>query len=136
MAIVLAALPSLNRICLTGCDVEKSAVPHADRRGVERTEYSGQDGAKNCPLHDGQSTPVPTGTPDEPPNPSPCQHQQEVASPDYAKSRSLWFGADYAFGILATVTVVGRPSTAIHTPITTLRPSFPRRPANALILRI
>jgi hypothetical protein len=136
VAIVLAALPSLNRICLTGCDVEKVATPGTDRSGVAMAAQAEREGTKNCPLHDSQSTPEPTGTPDAPSSPAPCQHQQEVASPDYAKSRSLALGADDAFGTLAAVTVVGPLSTAIHAPLATIRPSFPRRPANALVLRI
>src|SRR6266404_312060 len=100
LAIVLAALPSLNRICLTGCDLEKSATARADRPTAEKTTQQTGGGDKNCPLHDSQaSAPGQAGTPDRPSTPPPCRHQPELANADYAKSRGLVLDTGYSFSL-------------------------------------
>src|SRR4051794_7088832 len=89
LALVLTALPSLSRICLTGCDVERLAATRPDRPRGAMAAQTERGPERDCPLHDNQSLPAQPARPDPPSAPLPCQHQPELASTDYAKSRSL-----------------------------------------------
>jgi hypothetical protein len=136
VAIILAALPSLNRICLTGCDLAKSTTAQASSTaGVTTQQKSGGD--KNCPLHDSQaSSREQPAAPDQPSAPSPCQHQQELASTDYAKFRSVALDLHSSLSMVTVTTIAGPIATVTGTPIADRPPTFPPRPSNPFILRI
>jgi hypothetical protein len=137
VAIVLAALPSLNRICLTGCDLEKSATARADRSTAADTTEKKSGGDKNCPLHDNQaSSQEPSSAPHQPSPPSPCQHQQELASADYAKSRSLALDTHSSLSTVTAATIAGPIVAVTGTPVANRPPILPRRSSNLFILRI
>jgi hypothetical protein len=135
VAIVLAALPSLNRICLTGCDAEKST-SYADRPGVEASALPERGADSNCPLHASQPLPEPPATPNAPASPSPCRHQPELASVDYAKFFSLALGADQSFTLVTVAAAADPMSAAAGAPNPPRHPIYPRRPSHALVLRI
>jgi len=139
VAIVVAALPSLNRICLTGCDSAQFASARAERPDPGRAphdELAPEQNDENCPLHASESSPAAPTSPDAPASPSPCQHQQEWASADYVRCPNLVHDSDHSSIIVSPATASGPLRAAIDVPVTTRHPISPRRPPNALVLRI
>jgi hypothetical protein len=135
LAIVLAALPSLSRICLTGCDANRLSVARAEQSNVETAAHP-EGGDKNCPLHANQAPTDQADRPDAPAGPSPCQHQQELASANDAQSRNLVFDSANAFGILPATTLAEPVRTRVASPIADRPPISPPRPSNLFVLRI
>jgi hypothetical protein len=135
VAIVVAALPALNRICLTSCDAEMFPTA-ADSRAIRNQAHAEGGNDRHCPLHDRQPSSETQGKPDVPPRPAPCQHQQEAASTDHAKLRSLVPGTDDSLSILTVASIAGSIQPAIEEPNADRQPVLLRRPSNALVLRI
>jgi hypothetical protein len=136
VAIVVAVLPSLNRICLTECDAEQFQLAHADRPVAPMAAPGERAGDSNCPLHASPSSPEPPARPDAPHAPAPCQHQQDIASIDHAKCLTLVPGADYSFTIVSTMTAAGPVRAVSETPSAADHPLPLRPPSNGFVLRI
>jgi hypothetical protein len=133
LAIVLAVLPSLSRICLTGCDADTFAAASSERPTVDRVTDSEGGGDSECPLHAAPSSPE---RPAAPVTPAPCQHQQDIASADAAKSLGLALGSDASYTIATTLTTAAAIAAITSTPASHHRPRHPRPVTNPLILRI
>jgi hypothetical protein len=135
LAIVVAVLPSLSRICLTGCDADAVALARSERSHVEQTIETDGGGDSECPLHAAQPSPD-TAPPTAPVNPAPCQHQQALASADAARSLNLALGSDDAYTAAPALTAAAATVAISATSVATRRPHHPRPVTNALILRI
>jgi hypothetical protein len=136
VAIVLAAMPSLNRICLTGCHAAQSAQIRAEQSRSETVAPAERIGDKNCPLHASRPSPEPPAKPDVPAGPSPCRHQQELASADSSRARGGVLDSSDSSGIFTAAAIAGPTQTVVNAPIAHPPQIAPHPSSHLSVLRI